>query len=553
MVESGVLAFEALRPGDVLRHPDGGEIEIVSMGPAGRMDGAPAGRLDERPLLLGASLGTFTASYQAQLQTKINSLGPQAAALLRQQTGVDVNDARVQKGAAATLDLATHGFDPNSKADEDKLITAIAGGLALIVPVGTALAASLEGLYQLSGALACPMMQLAETLGLGRRSPACGGQPCVSTGNWTTASVLSSNAPTLPTLRTGTFADFVVGALAAAAASAGNCQATMPPGILVDAAVMIWNETHQGPAEQILVPPLAQTNKGLTAFQTSPLITAWTSITGSRGQALRAGKDPYVYYAFGRVIDIDPGDAPNYSTQPSGAGPWQPWGVAPYPPLVDATTPFGSGSLTVSASTDPPRVVMVHTGPPLKPLATMTIPGAPPQVTSFEPGKVYLVFTTVSGADGSTGQPLAGQTVMDEATFLGFVQKLVGFPDAQVLWWGPTKTTNDPAGYLTKGWLAEIFALGQALHAVAGRLFMLGTFHGTAQAVVSGTTAWDVTGLMTPTVAAPSAPLSTGAKVAIGAGAITAAAGGGLWLALGRPASWALFQAALGKLLDRVF
>jgi hypothetical protein len=210
---------------------------------------------------------------------------------------------------------------------------------------------------------------------------------------------LSSNTRQLPTyINNGTFAQFVLAALANFAAQAANCRTSLPPGVIVDAAVKIWNQTHQGPAEQILVPPLQQTNKGITAYGNVSIITAWQNVQqggGGGGLASNSGRDPYAYYAFSRVIDIDPGDHPNTSSMPSGAGPWTPWSVSPNPPLVDAVSVFGSA--TSASWTDPPRIVMVNTGAPIS--SSTTASSAVKHGLAFSAGGVAagLAYSFISG------------------------------------------------------------------------------------------------------------------------------------------------------------
>lgn len=524
LVESGALAFETLRPGDVLRHPEGGEIEIVSM--AGlRVDAAAR-----------ALLGSVSGDFQASVQSRINSLGSQSAAALQSTTGVDVTQARVSTGAAAAASLASNGYDPSSTADNDKLVLAIAGGTALIPVVGPAAAAAVEALYQVGKVVACPLEQAFASIGLSTLPPSCGGSPCQHTGaDATAASVLASNSGDLPSHDPTSFGALVLGALATGAASALNCRGAVPPGVIVDAVVLIWNQTHSGPTAAYLVPPLNEINQGSMAFGSPSLITTWGGAGGSANTpATRAHQDPYVFYAFFPVGTTTP-DHPSGGL-PTAAGPWTPWSVARPPP---------------GQNVDPPRVVMVNTGPLLPP-ATMTIPGAPAQATQFQSGHTYVVSQTVSGADTNTGAPLAGESVMSEQDYLTFMPAL-GFSPAQILWWGPTSSTDDPAGYLASGWLGTIFGLGMALHALGGKLFMLATYGGqNVLPVPADVTAFDVTGTMTPRQTVLSAPgLSTGAKVALGAGA-AAAAGGGLWLWLGRPLTIASIESAFGRLLDRL-
>lgn len=520
--EGGSLAFASLREGDVLRHPHGGEVEIVRMGAA--------------QLRLGDS--SIVQSYQAQLQTRISGLGTQAQTTLQQQTGVNVTQPRVAAGAAAAVSLASNGFNPNDAADRQKLVAAIAGGLCLIPAVGPALGAAVEALYQVANAISCPTMKLAADLGLGDLPPECGGSPCTSTGNWTTAGILSSNAGSLPAQPSGSFAQFACAALAEYAAQAANCKASLPPGLIVDACVNIWNQTHAGPSTPYLVPPLFMVNKGITAFGPPTIVNVWQNVSGTgSAPSLRANKDPYAYYAFGALSAIPSSEHPNLNASPAG----QLWAVAP----------------SAVYNVDPPRFVMVNTGAATSassaqtPQPTAGWPGLPPLATRFETGKTYLTSSIVQGADAKTGQPaVAGTPVMTEDIFLKWMP-LAGFVPAQLLWWGPTSTTDDPAGYLTKGWLGAIFSLGQQLHAMGGVVLLLGTYTGAGEDVGTGVYAYDVSGSMTPRQTVLATGLSTGAKAGI-AVAGTAAAAGGLWLVLGKPLTIQAAQAALSALFGRL-
>lgn len=298
-------------------------------------------------------MGDLSTTFQGQLQSRATALGGQASSTLKAQTGIDVTSQRVTQGAAAAASLAQSGYNPASSSDNTKLVTAIAGGAALIPGVGPLIGAAVMGLYAVGSAVACPTEQFFASVGLSTLPPQCGGSPCKSSGNWTPQGILASGAKSLPAMPNGSFAQFVVGALAQFAASAANCKgATLPPGTIVDAAVNAWNATHAGPAVRYLVPPLSQVNKGMTAYGPPTIIPTWSSVSGST-PAARAGKDPYAYYGFGPVAAVQ------YSTTnpPKGAGPWTPFAVAPGP----------SGQ-----NIDPPRVVIVNSGALLPP------PAAPP-------------------------------------------------------------------------------------------------------------------------------------------------------------------------------
>jgi hypothetical protein len=494
---------------------------------------------------------SFVASYQASLQARIQSLGAQSAATLQAETGVDVTQTRVAQGASAALTLAQNGYNPSSGSDNQALVSAIAGGLCLIPAVGPALGAAVEVLYQVGNAAACPIAGVAASLGLGPVPPGCPGYvACTHTGTWTAAGILAANAPQLPSyLRDGTFQKFVVGALAQYASQAANCMASLPPGVLVDAAVNIWNQTHAGPAAQVLVPPLSQTNKGIMAYGTPTIITAWQHPnTSGNGLAALAGKDPYAYYAFDLVGNIAWTDEPNTASLPSGAGPWTPWTIAPTPPLI---TSLSSG--LSSDYTDPPRVVMVHTGPPIATATTTTLT-FPGQVSSFETGKTYIIFQRVPGAATDGTPAVAGTPVMTEQDFMEW-SALFGFAPVQMLWWGPSSTSDDPSGVLTTGTSSyrDIFALAGALHGTGGLSVTLATYNGQTAAVdTTNVTAFDVTGALTPrqTVLWWNNPLIMTGVVGGGAIALAAAVGTLYALATGQGvgAFWSsLWHAATSK------
>jgi hypothetical protein len=516
------IGFAALRPGDVLLRPGGGEVEIVRMG-------APPGNTFGQSSIVG--------DYQAELNTRIQNLKGQAAATFQSVTGADVTNARVAQGASATMDLLQNGIDTSSVADEQKLVAAIAGGLALIVPIGTMLGAALEVLNQVYLAAGCPTLKLAADLGLGALPPECGGAECTQTGpSATLSSVLAANAGALPAQPSGSFAALACAALAKAAADAANCKTSLPPGVIVDGVVNAWNAVHAGPAEPYLVPPLAMVNQGIAAWGPTTILVTWQNVSSTGSSPSRqAGKDPYAYWAFQPLSSIPASESPNLSATPAG----QLWAVAPSPIFT----------------VDPPRFVMVNTGallpstPQSAPAAAAIVPGMPAAATEYQTGKTYLVTSTVAGADPQTGAQASPSTpVMDEATFLAFMP-LAQMATPQILWWGPTGATDDPAGYLQAGWLGQLFALGESLHAIGGQVWLLAVYEGSGQPVPQGVYAYDVTGSMVPraTSLAP-AGLSTGAKVGIGVG-VTAAAAGGLWIALGRPVTIAAAQAALRALV----
>lgn len=312
---------------------------------------APPSRYARRlGALRGAALPVDTSGYAAALQSqvsaKLNAAGAQVQAQVQAETGVDTSNARVGAGAAAAADLAANGFNPQSSADQGKLIHAIAGGLALIPGPGVILAGAVEALYSVGSVIAAPVTDFFASVGLGMRSDA---PPCqVKGAPWTPAGVLASaqarNA--LPPMPRGSFASIVVPALATYAANAANCKGGMPPGVIIDAVVTMWNRTHAGPAAPFYVPPLVAS---WGAMQTI-LIPTWQHTSG---------QDPNAAAAFQRLT---PDKAAWLQASPSH------W-LYPAPPSPSSLIGL-SGPRVVMVNTGallpppPPRVLNFHLGPP---------------------------------------------------------------------------------------------------------------------------------------------------------------------------------------------
>jgi hypothetical protein len=238
---------------------------------ARRLGALRSGMGSSASLTVGTAVSSSTsqlrAQFDAKLQAGLSSMSDAAKAQVLQTTGIDVNNlpaagalnAQTVAGAAAVLSIAQNGFDPSNPADNAKLVHAISGGLALIVPIGTALAAFVEALWLVGNAIGCPITHL-----FGGTSPACGDPPCTSSGNWTPATILG--ASTLPAHPTGSFADLVLGMLAVNGANANNCKGAVTPDHVVDAAVNMWNETHEATGSiGVFVPPLSATNAPIIA------------------------------------------------------------------------------------------------------------------------------------------------------------------------------------------------------------------------------------------------------------------------------------------------
>jgi hypothetical protein len=318
------------------------------------------------PRFLGTSIqGSVTAEFQAQLQGKLSQLSSDATAQLQAQTGIDVNNARVQQGAMGALSIAQHGYNPGDPADNAKLVHAIAGGLALAVPLGTILGAYVELMWDVGNAAACPLLKVFSSIGLTQSD--CDSPPCATSGNWSAGALLlgASQSHGLPPMPTGSFASFVVPALAEYLAQADNCKGGFPPSVVVDAAVNIWNATHAGPAVDLYVPPLSP-------FLTGVDIIPHGNTTGCLPNGV-CDTDPNVAYAF----------APLSSTY---------WGVISQSPSPPPFTGFVGGY-------DPARVVSVNSGPAISASKAITMhlgPGGLATTSSSVATKV-LVGTAVVG------------------------------------------------------------------------------------------------------------------------------------------------------------
>jgi hypothetical protein len=314
-VERGVLAFASVQPGDIIRHPNGLEIEIAQMG---------------RPMMLGSSP---TSILTAELQARLNAQAASVQQTIADETGVDTTNARTAQGAASAATLLQHGYDPSNSSDNANLVHAIAGGAALIPGPGPILAGAIEGLWLVGNAIACPVTDAFASIGLG--TP-CGSPPCKSSGNWSAAELLTTYAHALPAMPLGSFASLCVPALAMYAANAANCKGGMPPDVIIDAVVAIWNATHAGPAVGYFIPPISELGNSITPA----MLVVWTQNSGTT-PAGRAGMDPNAYYGFGPVQKII-SDGYYESNPPADinrAQDWQPFSIAPTPPGMSASTP----------------------------------------------------------------------------------------------------------------------------------------------------------------------------------------------------------------------
>jgi len=245
---------------------------------------------------IGAPL-LSTSDYTAALQAKLSDASQSAQAELKAETGVDVNQQRVAQGASSAISLAKNGYNPDSPSDNANLVHAIAGGLCLVPGVGPLLGAAVEGLWLVGNTVACPLENAFASIGFGSPSPACGGKTCSTSGNWTAQSVLEDSGINASKLPKGSFASFVIPAIAANTAQSMNCKSGIPPEVVVDAAAAIWNKVHAGPAVDVFVPPLNTTwNPAGVASPTGSaiMIPFWQSVSNSN----TGNVDPNLYFAF---------------------------------------------------------------------------------------------------------------------------------------------------------------------------------------------------------------------------------------------------------------
>lgn len=289
-----------------------------------------------RQLARRAGLGDAASdAVHAELVARFNGAGSQAQNVIGSAVGSSsTQNARVGQGAQAAASLIQTGFNPDSQDDQQKLVTAIAGGMALIAPpAGPMLAAATEAIYQIGRGLSCPVTAAFASIGLGTLPPECGGKVCQTSGNWTPAGILADSG--VPTPPRGSFASFVLGALAVYSAKAANCQGGFDASDVVDAAVNIWNQVYGAPSELIFVPPLSALG--------GPLIP--------RGQSLTLnGKnvpDPNLTYAFQPVSAL-------------GGSAWPVTGLNPSNWTRDPPFPISNWLPGYT----PPRAVRVHTRPP---------------------------------------------------------------------------------------------------------------------------------------------------------------------------------------------
>ncbi len=287
----------------------------------------------------------FYSSVKAQATAQVNAYGQAGAQWLQTNTGVDAN-AQVNQQGAAAAQLFQNGYDPTNQNDNQAMVFVIAAGLnAIQTPpgIGTILSGALLTLYEVAKPMACPVAAFFHAIGISQSD--CSSPPCQVNGPAPTpGSILSSITLPAGATQPGTFAQFVLGALAQNAASVGNCKSAIPPEAIVDAAVRMWNANHAGPAQDLYVPPL---------LPFSPIIPAVVNgVNGTIQNSDTGNVDPNIYYAFLPIGSTDFGDlahAPPVLTSDYYSSPfYSTWG---FPiPSVARTVRVNTGAYTGGAS-----------------------------------------------------------------------------------------------------------------------------------------------------------------------------------------------------------
>jgi len=295
---------------------------------------------------IAQGLSNDTKDYIEQLKGKLTA---DAQAKIQAVTGIDTGNPQVQQGAASALSLAQNGYNPDNPDDSAKLVHAISGGLCLIPGVGLVLGGAVEGLWLVGNAVAKPLGRLLYSIGISGFNPDA--PPRETSGGWTASKILKAQHE-LPPMPRGSFAAFVVPALAEYAAQSSNLKGDMPPATVVDAAVLIWNKTHAGPAVPYYIPAMGAQAGGLGVAPTDFILGSAfqrTTYTNPHTPAAKAGIHPNVYYAFGPA-KLGQGDA-----QVSNVADMKTW---KFPFSVPFSLPLVPPVITPTK----PRIVMVNTG-----------------------------------------------------------------------------------------------------------------------------------------------------------------------------------------------
>lgn len=216
-------------------------------------------------ILAAASLTPDQVSAMAS--SAYSQLSTQAQATWNVETSQSAGDARVVQGAVAATDLISTGYNPDSDADNQKLIAAVAGAVTLIPGIGLVLGGALA----LLDVIGIGIAKVLESVGLIWYG-------CRSSGNWTPAAILAD----YPGIQTtpGTFGALAVPALMQNASEYMNCKGRMQHQVILAAAASMWNKYASGPPMTIYVPamgagnePFCFSEQGAIAFTPASSVT----------------------------------------------------------------------------------------------------------------------------------------------------------------------------------------------------------------------------------------------------------------------------------------
>jgi hypothetical protein len=180
-------------------------------------------------------------------------------------TSDQANDQRVAAGAQAATGLLQNGYNPDSSADNQALITCIAGAVSLVPGVGPILGGALMLLDAIGQGIAS-LLQKAGLIWYG----------CRTSGNWTAANIIAIEksqaqaqvAQQTPNVQNwfasppGSFAALIFPMLAQNAATMSNCQGSYTNPQVLTAAVAMWNQNATGPSMSVYIPALADGSLG---------------------------------------------------------------------------------------------------------------------------------------------------------------------------------------------------------------------------------------------------------------------------------------------------
>ncbi|MGH8749680.1 MAG: hypothetical protein ACREU5_11310 [Burkholderiales bacterium] len=214
---------------------------------AGDIIGRVAGGQTTQDALQGA-FSDASASTQAAVSAELD-----------QQTSDDATAQRRATGAAAAVDLASHGIDWDSEADKDKVVAVYA---AIASYVNPALGVAVEALYQVGKVIAQPVIDFfGKIFGY----PPGAGYECFSKGAPMTPQNLLGLWQ-LPHYDAHAFGQLARSALALNATSAWNCKASTPPQNVVAGMAALWNAHATGSPVDLFVPALASYSLGPVAL-----------------------------------------------------------------------------------------------------------------------------------------------------------------------------------------------------------------------------------------------------------------------------------------------